>query len=148
MTHDQLLTFDIQRSLPWLYLGLGFAQAAHSIEEVLTGLWRWMPIVSGVFHAQTGFIPTVVMSERTFIIGNMIIIALMLGFSPLLFLNRTWAWSIATVVAVIQTMNGAGHISMAFAHHGYFPGCISGVALILFSVPIWARRWIWCKEIK
>lgn len=133
---------NIKTHLPWLYLALALAQAAHSIEEVLTGLWRWMPLVSGVLHKRTGWTPVLAMPEQTFIISNMVIIILLLAFSPIVFLNRTWAWTVATVVAVIQTLNGVNHVSMALALHGYFSGCITGMVLILISVPLWGRRWI------
>ena len=133
---------NVQTYLPWLFLGLGLAQAAHSIEEVLTDLWRWMPLVSGTLHSRTGWTPVVAMPEMTFIIGNMIIIALMLGFSPLPFINRTWAWKVATIVAVVETVNGLNHVGAAILTGGYFSGCITGVALILLSVPIWGRKWI------
>jgi hypothetical protein len=131
----------MKKYIPWLYLGLGFAQAAHSIEEILTGLWRWMPLVSGALHNWSGWTPVLVMPEQTFIIANMVIITLMLGFAPFVFLTHTWVWTIVTVVAVIETVNGVGHVSMALAHHINFPGCITGVALVLFSVPLWGRRW-------
>jgi hypothetical protein len=146
MPYIRPLIFDLRQSLPWLYLALGLAQAAHSIKEVLTGLWRWMPLLSAALHNQLGWTPVLVMPEYTFIIANMIIITLMIGFSPIVFLNHTWAWTIATIVAVIETVNGVGHVSMALARHTYFSGCITGVALVLFSVPLWGWKWIFKKE--
>jgi hypothetical protein len=133
--------------IPWLYLALGLAQAAHSIEEVLTGLWRWMPLVTGALHERAGWVPVLAMPEQTFIVANMVIIALMLGFSPFVFLNRSWAWKVAAAVAVVETINGVGHLSGAAAVGGYFSGCIASVGLILFSVPIWGRRWFFRKEL-
>jgi hypothetical protein len=130
----------MQKWIPWLYLGLGLSQAGHSIEEVLTGLWRWMPVVSGTIHHLVTWLPIVRMPEMTFIIANMLLITLMLGFSPILFLNRTWAWTIATVVAAVETVNAAGHLSMALALHGYFSGSLAAIFLLFFSVPIWGRR--------
>ena len=147
---SNLTTFqhdNVQTYIPWLFLGLGLAQAAHSIEEVLTGLWRWMPLASGALRSRTGWTPVMVMPEMTFIIGNMVIIALILGFSPLPFINRTWAWKVATIVAVVETVNGLNHVGAAFITGGYFSGCITGVALILLSVPIWARPPMWARKL-
>ncbi len=127
--------------IPWLYLLLGLAQAGHSIEEVSTGLWRWMPVVSGQVHARLSWVPVVSMPEMTFIIGNMLIITLMLAFSPLVFLNRTWTWAVVTAVAAVETVNAVGHLSAALAMRGYFSGCIAAVGLLAFSLPIWGRRW-------
>ena len=134
--------------LPWLYLGLGLAQAAHSVEEIYTHLHEWMPRVSGSLHQRLGFVPILHPSADWFASANVMIVAAMLLISPFVFQNKSWAWKAITVIAIIETLNGLGHISAAVVTGGYFSGCISGVALILFSVPIWARRWIWCKEIK
>ena len=50
VTFDQGLGMK-RTAFPWLYLGLGFAQAAHSIEEVLAGLWIGTWIASrGILH--------------------------------------------------------------------------------------------------
>jgi hypothetical protein len=138
----------VNRYVPWLYLGLGLAQAAHSIEEVLTGLWLRMPVVSGALHARLGFVPVVGWSATGFAVGNLVIVALMLGFSPLPFLNRTWSWTIVTVIAVIETLNAINHISAAFVSRAYFSGCVSAVLLLGLSVPIWGRKWFWRKEAK
>ena len=134
--------------LPWLYLGLGLAQAAHSVEEVLTGLWRWMPVASGAVHTRLGFVPVVAWSGTDFAAANLGLVALMLGFSPFPFLNRTWAWTVVTVIAVIETLNALNHLSAAFVTGGYFSGSITAVLLLGLSVPIWACKWIGRKETK
>jgi hypothetical protein len=139
---------NVQTTLPWLYLALGMAQAGHSIEEVLTGLWQWMPVVSGAVHERVGLIPEFGWSEQGFAVANMVIIALMLGFSPLPFLNHGWAWKTVTVLGVIETVNGFNHVGAAVLSGGYFSGCISGVALILVSTLIWGRKWIFKEATK
>lgn len=129
--------------LPWLYWCLALFQAAHSVEEVATGLWRWMPLVTEALQARAQWIPVLVMPEEAFVIANMIIISLMLAFSPFVFLNHTWAWKIAIVIAVIETLNGAGHITAALVTGSYFSGCVAGVGLVIFGGLIWGRRFIW-----
>lgn len=141
-----MVNMDKKNWLPWLYLALALTQAAHSIEEVLTGLWRWMPVVSGALHGRVQSIPVMSWSEQGFAAANMVIIALMLGFSPLVFINRTWTWTVATVVAVIETINGIFHSTTAILYRAYSPGCITAVALILLSVPIWGRKWIFKEK--
>ncbi len=147
MRPNRLLTFDVRRTLPWLFLALGFVQAAHSIEEVATGLWKWMPVVSGEIHARLGFFPVVGWSALGFTLGNMIIIAVILGFSPFPFINHTWAWRIVNIAAIVETVNGVGHTSAALIRGEYFSGCISGAVLILVGTLIWGRRWIF-KEVR
>jgi hypothetical protein len=131
----------MKKYVPWLYLALGLSQAAHSIEEVITGLWRWMPRVTGALQAGTAWVPVLRMPEQTFVVGNMLIITVLLAFSPFLFINRTWAWRLAALVAIVELVNGTGHISMALALGAYFPGCVSAVALLAFSLLyIWAFK--------
>jgi hypothetical protein len=138
----------MQNRLPWLYLGLGLTQAAHSVEEVITGLWRGMPVISGTIHARLGFVPVMEWSGTGFAPTNLVIVELMLGFSPFPFLNRTWAWSVVTVIAAIETLNAANHVSAAFVPGGYFSGCVTAVLLLGLSIPIWGRKWLWRKETK
>ncbi len=134
------------KAVPWLYLVLGLAQVAHSIEEVLTGLWRWMPVVTGALHTQLNWIPVLAMSEQTFVVANLVINSPMLALSPFVFLNQAWAWKVVTAVAVVETLNGIGHLSAALVVGGYFSGCLTAIGLLLFSIPIWSRNWILRKK--
>jgi hypothetical protein len=123
------------------------AQSAHSIEEILTGLWRWMPVVSGTIHQHLSFVPRVSMSEMTFVVGNLVVVTLVLALSPFVFLERRGALTLASAVAVVETVNGLNHLGGALAVHGYFSGCISAVGLLLFSVPFWGRKWIFRSRV-
>jgi Protein of unknown function with HXXEE motif len=123
---------------PWLYLALGFAQTAHSVEEVLTGLWRNMDRITQTLHLRFFLVPHLSMPVGTFAAGNLVIVAALLGISPFVYLKRSWAIRTARVIAVIETINGIGHITAALVTGGYFPGCISGIALLAFGIPLWA----------
>ena len=122
--------------LPWLYLALGAAQAAHSVEEVLTGLWNNFPVVTGFLNARTGWVPVMTWSGEGFAAANLVIVAFLLGFSPFPFQNRTWAWKVVGVIAAVETLNGLGHMSAALVTGGYFSGCISAVFLFIIGVLI------------
>lgn len=123
---------------PWLYLGLGFAQTAHSVEEVLAGLYRNMDRITRVLHLQFSLIPHVSISGAVFAAANLIIVAAILGISTFVSLRHTWAIRTARVIAVIETLNGFGHVAAALISGKYFPGCVSGIALLAFSIPLWA----------
>jgi hypothetical protein len=43
---------------PFLYLTLGIIQAIHSIEEYLTHLQDWLPVVTTYIHNHTGISST------------------------------------------------------------------------------------------
>jgi len=120
------------KSVPWLYLALGLTQAAHSVEEVLTGLWKNMPVVSGWLHARLAFVPVLQWSVEGFAAANLVIVALLLALSPFVFQNRSWALGIVRVVAVVEILNGLIHIIPAVVRGGYWSGCVS--AIFLFGI--------------
>jgi hypothetical protein len=128
-----------QKSIPWLYLLLGLTQAAHSVEEVLTGLWKNMPVVSGWIHARLTFVPVMGWSGEGFAAANLVIVSVMLVFSPFVFQNRPWAWGIVRVAAVIEVLNGLIHIIPAIVTGGYWSGCISAVFLLGIGVFILSK---------
>jgi hypothetical protein len=122
---------------PWLYLGLGFAQATHSIEEVLAGLWKWKPAASGGLLSYMADLPLFNATAESFAAANIAIVALLIGLSPFVFLKRHWAWKVARVVAAVETINGILHLTGALLTGAYFPGCLSGLLLLAFSIPLW-----------
>ncbi len=126
----------INTNIPWLYLALGITQAAHSVEEVLTGLWENLPVATGFFNARTGWVPVLAWSAEGFAAANLIIVTLLLGFSPFPFQNRSWAWKVVGVIAAVETLNGLGHMSAAIVTGGYFSGCISAFFLFVIGVLI------------
>jgi hypothetical protein len=107
------------------------------VEEVLTGLWLKMERVSVSLHDSFALFPHVAMPAPIFASANLIIVALLMSLSPFIFLERSWAWRVARVVAVIETLNGIGHISAALIGGAYFPGCFSGLLLLALSIPLW-----------
>lgn len=122
-----------QNWIPWLYLALGLTQAAHSVEEVLTGLWKNLPIVTDLIHDRQQSVPVLQWSMEGFAAANMVIVALMLGFSPVVFQKHAWAVKIVRVVAVIEVLNGLLHLIPAIITGGYWSGCISAVFLFGIS---------------
>ncbi len=116
------------------YLILGIAQAAHSVEEYLSRLTDWFPLVTGYIHNLADFFPILRMSEQTFVALNVAIITFLLSISPFVFQNKQWALKVANVVAVIEILNGLIHISPAIYLGSYYPGCISAVGLLVFGI--------------
>ncbi|MRR31030.1 HXXEE domain-containing protein [bacterium] len=119
-----------QNQIPWLYLALGLTQAAHSIEEVLTGLWKNLPAATSLLHACLPFMPVLHWSAEGFAAANLGIVALLLGLSPFVFQHRPWALKAIRVVAVIEVLNGLIHIIPAVIIGGYWSGSVSAVFLL------------------
>lgn len=122
--------------IPWLYLALGLAQAAHSVEEVLTGLWKNLPAVTGLIHARISFVPVMTWSAEGFAAANLVIVALLLAFSPFVFQNRAWALKTAGVVAFVEVLNGLFHTLPVVVLGSYWSGSISAVFLLGIGLAI------------
>ena len=132
---------DRPLTLARLYFGIAGFQALHSIEEYLTGLYLWMPLVSGRLHERITWMPVFDMGERIFAAANMAIIAALFALSPFVFLSKRWALRLAYAVAVIEILNGIGHLVGAIAAGGYFPGVLAGIGLAVFGfVFLWAWK--------
>jgi hypothetical protein len=127
---------DRSALIPWLYLSLGLVQAAHSVEEVFTGLWKNFPLVTGIVHSRFPSFPVLHWSAQGFAAANLIIVALMLAFSPFPFMNKTWSHKIVFIIAIIESLNGLNHITAAVLTKGYFSGCISAVLLLTIGISI------------
>jgi hypothetical protein len=131
----------MKRSAPWFYLAIALSQAAHSMEEQLTGFYRLFPSTTGSLHGRFAFIPVWDPGADGFAVVNMAIIAILLALAPFAFFDRAWARRAAFFVACIELVNGIGHLSVAIYLGRYFPGCAAGIGLIVFSaLYLLARR--------
>lgn len=106
-------------------------QAIHSIEEYLTRLFNWFPIVTAHIHNRIAFIPVLRMDERTFVVLNIVLIVGLLSISPFVFKEKPWSLGIAKIVAAVELLNGLAHLSAAVYFGGYFPGSVSAIGLLV-----------------
>lgn len=122
-------------SLPWLFYGLALSQALHSIEEVLTQLWAWMPRVTESLHTRQAWIPVMQgMGETNFAAANLLIVSGLLALTPFVFERRPWALNLVFWIAIVEILNGSAHLLAALAIRGYFPGVLAGLGLIAFGI--------------
>lgn len=117
-----------------MYLMLGFAQAAHSIEEMRTGLYDFFWTATGLFHQYVPSMPQFSMSPVTFAAINMTVIALLLGTSPAVYAGKKWALWLAGLAGVVEVLNGIAHLSGLFVFGGYVPGAASAPLLLLLGI--------------
>ncbi len=127
-------------TLPWLYLLMGFSQSAHSVEEVLTGLWKNLTMITTALHKSIAEIPVLTYSGEGFAAANLVIVAIMLGFSPFPFQNHAWTWRVVRVVAWAEIVNALLHLVPALLLGRYYSGCISALALLFFAVLILIKK--------
>jgi hypothetical protein len=74
------------------------------------------------------------MEAETFVILNILIITVLLFLGPFVFLEKSWALQLANIVAAIEILNGSAHVSAAVFTGAYYPGCVSGVGLVILGV--------------
>jgi hypothetical protein len=120
----------MRRSSQRVFLLLVLVQAAHSVEEYLTGLY--------VVFAPAAYVTGLIANDPGvgFVIGNTVFVAFGLwcyagpvrGNWPS---ARGWAW----LWVVIELANGILHTGLALAARAYFPGV--GTAPLLFLVAAW-----------
>ncbi len=119
-----------------LFLCLILSQAAHSVEEYCSRLYD-------VF-APARFISGLVSGNRAlgFAIANVLLVL----FGLWCYLARVrrrrpswrgWAW----FWTVLEAANGANHLTLALAAHGYFPGAATAPLLLGFSVWLGVTLW-------
>jgi len=117
-----------------LYLLLGVAQTAHSIEEMRSHLYDFFWTATGLFHQYVPAIPQFRMSAETFAVINMTLIAALLGTSPFVYAGRRWALFLAGLAGVIEVLNGIGHLSGTVVFGGYVPGAASAPLMLLLGI--------------
>jgi len=117
-----------------VYLLLGVAQAAHSIEEMRTHLYEFFWTVTGLLHRAVPAFPQFRWQADTFAVVNMALIALLLGTVPFVEAGKRWALALAWVAGVVETLNGIGHLSGALYFGSYVPGAASAPLLLLLGI--------------
>jgi hypothetical protein len=115
----------------WL---LGFAQAAHSMEEMRARLYDFFWIATGRLHEILPAITPVRMSAQTFALLNMSFITILLGTVPAVRARRPFALGLAGVAGVIEVLNGIGHTAGAIWFRGYVPGVATAPLLFVTGV--------------
>lgn len=108
------------------FLLLAFLQALHSLEEYVFELWDYLAparIISGLVSDNLAV---------GFAAANAVIVALIfwtwysaVGKGTSGSRGLVWFW------AILETLNGAGHIGFGLSAGGYFPGLYSAPLLLL-----------------
>jgi len=113
-----------------LHLSLGLAQAAHSFEEIVTHLYDFFWVVTGVFHRELSWFPQFRWPADLFAAVNVALVALLLGSWPFVERRNTPALYLAWIAGIVETLNGFNHIAAAIFFRGYVPGVITAPVLL------------------
>jgi hypothetical protein len=133
-------------SSPWtrlvtVFLLLGLAQAAHSMEEMTAHLYDFFWIVTGIVHARFAWFAQFRMAPDTFAVLNMSFITLLLGSVSAVRARQAWALGLAALAGVIETLNGLGHLSGAVVFRGYVPGALTAPFLLVLGILTLRQLW-------
>jgi hypothetical protein len=116
------------------FLALILAQTAHSIEEYVGRLWESFP--------PAAFLTGLVSANREvgFVVLNVALVAF--GFwCYLVPVRRDWesARAFMWFWAILETINGIGHIGWSIAQASYTPGVLTAPFLLAFALLVAAQ---------
>ena len=125
---------EVQPALPgrlerrfWL---VALAQTAHSMEEMISRLYDFFWTATGRLHAIFPAFRQVRMSATTFAVLNMSFIAVLFGAVPFVRARRPEAIALAWIAAVVEILNGTGHLAGTVVFSGYVPGALTAPLLL------------------
>jgi len=127
--------------LGMLYLSLGLAQTAHSVEEMLTHLYDFFWVVAGALHRIFSWYPQFRWPADLFGAVNMVLIAVLLGSWPFVERRNSWALNLAGIAGVIETLNGVNHLAAAIVFRSYVPGAITAPVLLVLGPLVLRELW-------
>ncbi len=113
-----------------LYLSLGVVQAAHSVEEMLSHLYDFFWVGSGVLHRSFAWYPQFRWPADLFGAVNMVLIATLLGSWSFVERRQRWALTWAGGAGAVETLNGFNHLAGVGVCRQYVPGAITAPILL------------------
>jgi hypothetical protein len=126
MSQSQPLPGRLERRF-WL---VALAQTSHSMEEMISGLYDFFWTATGRLHELFPSFRQVRMSPTTFAVLNMSFIAILFGAVPFVRVRRPAAIALAWVAAVVEILNGVGHLAGTVVFSGYVPGALTAPFLL------------------
>lgn len=128
MFQQNLLTFRR------LYVTLAFLQAAHSFEEYFTRFYERIGEGSSLLHGAVGFVPVFQFSQNFFVTVNVLLITTIIALIQVVNQGGIIGRCIATLLAVIEVVNGVAHLTIAVMMRAYFPGALTAPFLLIVGV--------------
>jgi predicted anti-sigma-YlaC factor YlaD len=105
-----------------LYPGLVFAQFLHSLEDYVAGFHDAYPLYS--------------LAPEFFVTLHLALLLLLAALIPSVGHGRRWALGVAKFWAVVEILNGAGHIMIALIEWSYYPGVWTAPLLLVFGAAL------------
>jgi predicted anti-sigma-YlaC factor YlaD len=105
-----------------LYPGLVVAQLLHVFEDYIAGFHERFPLYS--------------LAPEFFVLLHVAVLLLLAALIPSVAHGRRWALRLAKFLAIIQILNGAGHLTIPLIEWGYYPGMWTAPLLLIFGAAL------------
>ena len=102
-----------------LYPGLVFAEFLHGFEDYVNGFYEIFPLYS--------------IAPEFFVTATLALLLLLAALIPSVAHGRRWAVRLAKYWAILEILNGAGHLMLAVITWGYYPGMWTAPLLLVFG---------------
>lgn len=105
-----------------LYPGLVLAEFLHGFEDYVNGFYQAFPLYS--------------ISPEFFVTLTLALLLLLAALIPSVAHGRRWALRLAKFWAIIEILNGAGHLMLSLLEWAYYPGMWTAPLLLLFGAAL------------
>ena len=105
-----------------LYPALVIAQFLHGFEDFVAGFHEAFPLYS--------------LAPEFFVLLHLGLFLLLAALIPSVAHGRRWALKLAKLFAVIEILNGAGHLMIAAIEWDYYPGSFTAPLLLIFGAAL------------
>ena len=105
-----------------LYPALVVAEWLHGFEDYVSGFYQTFPLYS--------------ISPEFFVTLTLALLLLLAALIPSVAHGRPWARRLAKFWAVVEILNGAGHIMLVILEGGHYPGMWTAPLLLFFGAAL------------
>jgi predicted anti-sigma-YlaC factor YlaD len=98
------------------------AQFLHGFEDYVTGFQESFPLYS--------------LAPEFFVLLQLGLFLLLAALIPSVAHGRRWALTLAKLWAIVEILNGAGHLMLALIEWGYYPGLWTAPLLLIFGAAL------------
>ncbi len=105
-----------------LYPALVIAQFLHGFEDFIAGFHTAFPVYS--------------LAGEFFVLLHLGLFLLLASLIPSVAHGRRWALKLAKLFAIVEIVNGTGHLMISLVEWSYYPGAWTAPLLLIFGAPL------------
>lgn len=105
-----------------LYPALVVAHFLHGFEDLVAGFHSTFPLYS--------------LAREFFVLLHLGLFLLLASLIPSVAHGRRWALGLAKLFAIVEIVNGVGHLMISLIEWGYYPGSFTAPLLLIFGAAL------------